>query len=220
MASEIAEKYAAIREELPENVDIIAAAKTRSADEIAESIGAGVKMVGENYVQEAERVISELGARAEQVEWHMIGHLQRNKINKALPVFDVIQSVDSPRLARGINKRVDEPIRVFVEVNIAGEESKYGVPPEELSSFFEEISECEMLRVGGLMGMEPYFDDPEKARPYLQRLKGLFDEMQTGDWRNVELKTLSMGMSNSYRVAVEEGSNMVRIGTAIYGPRP
>lgn len=216
---QIADNYRRIRHELPDHVTIVAAAKTRSAEEIAEVIEAGAPIIGENYVQEARSVRREMGEVAGRAEWHLIGHLQRNKIKKALPTFEVIQTVDSRKLARGINKRVEEPRRVFVEVNIAGEESKYGVPPDEVEGLLKDISELPRLRVEGLMTMEPYFDDPEKARPYLRRMKELYDGLRELSLPHVDLRVLSMGMSGSYRVAVEEGANMVRLGTALFGPR-
>jgi hypothetical protein len=216
---QIAENYRRIRDELPEHVTIVAAAKTRSAEEIAEVIRAGAPIIGENYVQEAQSVSREMGEFANRAEWHMIGHLQRNKINKALPLFEVIQTVDTLKLARGISKRVEETRRVFIEVNVAGEDSKYGVPPDETEELLRAVSELPRLRVAGLMTMEPYFEDPEKARPYLRRMKRLFDELRALSLPNVDLEVLSMGMSGSYRVAVEEGATMVRLGTALFGPR-
>ena len=215
----IAENYRRVRESIPDNVTIVAAAKTRSADQIREAVEAGVDIIGENYVQEAQRVYEALGEDAGRVQWHMIGHLQRNKINKALPVFDLIQTVDSPRLARGLDKRVESELPVFMQVNVAGEESKYGVPVEEAWELAEVICDLPKLRLEGLMTMEPYFEDPEKARPYFRRMKDVFDEMKENDELGRHLSTLSMGMTNSYRVAVDEGATMVRVGTAIFGPR-
>ena len=218
-AGQIAENYRRIRDELPEHVTIVAAAKTRSPEEIAQAIEAGVTIIGENYVQEAEEAAGALGEAARRAEWHMIGHLQRNKVNKALPVFDVIQSLDSARLARALDGRAEGPVRALLEVNVAGEQSKYGVPPEEARGLLEEIAALRHVRVEGLMTMEPYFEDAERARPYLRRARELFEELAALDLPNVQMRTLSMGMTNSYRVAAEEGANMVRIGTAIFGPR-
>jgi len=215
----ITENYRRIREGVPADVAIVAAAKTRTSEEIVEAVGAGVRIIGENYVQEAEAARAALGEAAREVEWHMIGHLQRNKVNKALPLFDVVQTVDSLKLARSLDARAEGPLRVYVEVNVAGEESKSGVAPEGVRSLLEEIGEMQNLRVEGLMTMEPYFDDAERARPYLRRMKGVFDELRAAALPGVDLKVLSMGMTNSYRVAIEEGANMVRVGTAIFGPR-
>jgi len=212
----IRENYERIRRELPDYVTIVAAAKSRTAAEVREVIEAGAEIIGENYVQEAERKFREIGNR---VRWHMIGHLQRNKVKKALQIFDCIQTVDSVRLAREIDKRATRVVPVFIEVNIGGEETKFGVPPEGVLDLIQEISILQNIRVEGLMTMEPYFEDPERARPYFKRMRRLFEEIKAQNIPGVEMKVLSMGMTNSYRVAVEEGSNMVRIGTAIFGPR-
>mgnify|MGYP006290993769 CR=1 FL=1 len=216
---EIAENYRRLRQEIPDEVEIVAAAKTRSPAEIRQAMDAGVSAIGQNYVQEAEAAFDLLGERATDVEWHLIGHLQRNKVNRSLPLFDTIQSLDSRRLARALDKRAEGPVKVFAQVNIAGEESKYGIAPEETRAFLEDVSGLENLCIQGLMTMEPYFEEPERARPYFQRMKRLFDSLCEEALPNVELDILSMGMSNSYRVAIEEGANMVRLGTAIFGPR-
>jgi len=214
-----ADNFSEIRDSLPDDVRLVVAAKGRKGREIREVIEAGARLVGENYVQDAERHRLELGEAAEQVEWHLIGHLQRNKVNRALPLFDMIQSLDSLRLARAIEKRTDEPVPALIEVNIAGEESKHGIPVEEVGEFARRIAELPVLRVRGLMTMEPYMEDPEGARPYFRRMGELFEELRAHDLPGVDMEILSMGMTNSWRVAVEEGSNMVRIGTAIFGPR-
>lgn len=214
-----ADNYRRIRDALPPEVQIVVAAKGRLGPEIAEVVRAGATLIGENYVQDAQRHYAELGELTGEVEWHLIGHLQRNKINQALPLFTMIQSLDSTRLARGLNKRADEPVPTLVEVNIAGEESKQGVPPAEVRELLEEAADLERVRVEGLMTMEPYSEDPEDARPYFRRMRELFEHLKQFDSPNVRMQTLSMGMTNSYEVAVEEGANMVRLGTAIFGPR-
>ncbi len=213
------DNYRRIRDELPPEVTLVVAAKGRSADEVAEVVAAGAAVIGENYVQEAEAVRGELGETARRVEWHLIGHLQSNKVNKALPLFDVIQSMDSERLARAIGRRAQEPVRAYVEVNVGGEGSKSGVPPQEVADFVRRVAVLENIRIEGLMTMEPYCEDAEDARPYFQRMWATFEEIRRLDLPGVRIDVLSMGMTNSYRVAVEEGANMVRIGTAIFGPR-
>jgi len=217
---EIAASYRRIRAQVPERVRIVVAAKSRTPEEIAEAIEAGADAVGENYVQEAEAARAALGEAAARVEWHMIGHLQRNKVNRALPLFDVVQTVDSARLARTMSERAAQPMCVYVEVNIGAEEKKSGVTPERVEGLLTELSSLSNIRVEGLMTMEPFFEDPEKARPYFQRMNRLFESLRALELPNVSLDVLSMGMTNSYEVAVEEGANMVRIGTAIFGPRP
>ena len=217
--SEIRTRYEEIIRGIPCGVTLVAATKGRTVEEIQKAIDAGIKIVGENYVQEATNKHSKSNARA---RWHMIGHLQRNKVKDALSIFECIQSVDSLRLAKEIDKqcrRLCKVMPILVEVNIAGEESKYGVRPEETSDMIRQIALLPNLRIEGLMTMEPYFGNPEDARPYFSRMKRLFDEIESHDITNVEMKLLSMGMSNSYEVAIEEGSNMVRIGTRLFGPR-
>jgi len=215
----IAANYLRIRDSIPEHVALLVAAKTRRPEEIAEVIEAGATVIGENYVQEAQAARAALGGLAGRAEWHMIGHLQRNKVNKALTLFDVIQTVDSVRLASAISGRASAPVRVYVEVNVGGEQSKSGVAFDEAADLVRAISEMDNLRLEGLMTMEPYFEDPELARPYFRRMRELFEELRGLGLPNVDMRVLSMGMTHSYRVAIEEGANMVRIGTAIFGPR-
>lgn len=215
----IGENYRRIRCELPDEVTIVAAAKTRGGDEIREVIEAGARVIGENYVQEARDVKRDIGSLAGRVRWDMIGHLQTNKINKALDLFDLVQSVDSLKVARGMNKRIGESRGIYVQVNIGEEGSKYGIMPDEAEELVREIAALPNLSVEGLMTMEPYCEDPEDARPYFVRMKELYDHIDGLELPGVDLRVLSMGMTHSYRVAVEEGSNMVRLGTAIFGPR-
>lgn len=213
------ENYKKIRKEIPDHVELIAASKTRSSSEILELINAGCKNIGENYVQEAQEKYSELGNGAEKLRWHLIGHLQRNKVREALEIFDVIQTLDSLKLAEEINKRAEKPVTVYVEVNIGGEKTKSGAKPGELKNLILNISKLKNLRISGLMTIEPYHSNPEDARPYFRKMKNVYNEINNLKIPNVNMKTLSMGMSNSYKVAVEEGSNMVRIGTKIFGER-
>jgi len=227
----ITANYQKIRSEIPSNVRIIAAAKTRTTREIEEIIDAGITDIGENYVQEAEDVIKSLEpAKVKKINWHMIGHLQKNKINKAIPIFDLIQTVDSLKLAQEIDKRVrksgKEFISVLLEINIGSEFSKYGIRPAEHQDFETYMEELAMevsllphIRLEGLMTMGPLTGDPENVRPYFKSVKKIFDNLTRLDLNRVNMKYLSMGMTNSYKVAIEEGANVVRIGTAIFGPR-
>jgi len=211
--------YRQIRDSLPADVTVVVAAKGRTPQEVAEVIDAGAVAIGENYVQEAAQRRAQMGDEVGRAQWHLIGHLQRNKVKQVLPLFDVIQSVDSLRLARAIDSRATEPVSVLVEVNIAGEESKFGAPFDHVPELVRQIGDLPGLRVQGLMTMEPLLDDANDARPYFRRMRALFEDVAAMDVPNVEMRVLSMGMTNSYRVAVEEGANMVRIGTAIFGPR-
>ena len=226
----ISANYTSIRQEIPENVTIVLAAKARPAEEIEEVIDAGATDIGENYVQEAGNLYSSLRKNAKKVRWHMIGHLQTNKINKVLRTFDVIQTVDSLEKAAAIDKRVESArkriVPVFIEINIGSEDSKAGIKPAENEPFdeymerlVEDMSKLEHLRIEGLMTMGPRFGDPENVRPYFKRTRNIFQRIKRLDLPNVDMRYLSMGMTNSYRVAIEEGSNMVRIGTAIFGER-
>ena len=213
-----AENYSRIRRSLPDDVTIVVAAKARTAAEMADVIAAGATVIGHNYVQEAQAARAAL-RETPGVEWHMIGHLQRNKVRSALGVFDAFQSVDSVRLARVLNDRIEAPLRICVEVNVGDESSKTGAPFDSVPTLLREIAALPNLRAEGLMAMEPYCEDPEDARPYFRRMRELFDRLRADTPPGVRMDVLSMGMTHSYRVAVEEGANMVRIGTAIFGPR-
>ncbi len=217
--SAIRENVSRILAELPEGVALLAAAKTRTPEEIGEAIEAGVEIIGENYVQEAERAIAAIGHRA---QWHFIGHLQKNKVKKAVTLFDMIETVDSAETAREIDKRCAQAGRVMpvlIEVNSGREAQKAGVFPEDAESLLREISTLPNVRVKGLMTMGPLAGDPEGSRPYFTATKKLFAQIKELDVPNVEMRYLSMGMTNSYRIALEEGANLVRIGTRIFGER-
>ncbi len=226
----ISTNYVKIRQEIPKEVTIVLSVKTRTVEQIEEAVDAGVTDIGQNYVQEAGQMYSALQKKAAKVRWHMIGHLQTNKINKALRIFDVIQTVDFLEKAVAIDKRVErarkQVIPVYIEINIGNEDSKAGIKPAEHEPFEEyieklirDVSELEHIRLEGLMTMGPRFGDPEEVRPYFKRTRRIFERIKGLDLPNVDMKYLSMGMTNSYRVAIEEGSNMVRIGTAIFGRR-
>jgi len=226
----ISTNYAKLREETPEDVNIVLSVKAKTLEEIEEAIDAGATDIGENYVQEAGSIYSLLRKKARKIRWHMIGPLQTNKINKALRTFDVIQTVDSLEKAVAIDKRVErarkQVIPVYIEINIGNEDSKAGIKPAEHEPFEEyieklirEVSELEHIRLEGLMTMGPRFGDPEEVRPYFKRTRRIFERIKGLDLPNVDMKYLSMGMTNSYKVAIEEGSNMIRIGTAIFVKR-
>jgi pyridoxal phosphate enzyme (YggS family) len=213
-----AENYSRIRRSLPDDVIIVVAAKARTAAEMADVIAAGATGIGHNYVQEAQAARAALGATP-GVEWHMIGHLQRNKAGRALEAFDVFQSVDSLRLAEALNDRAEAPVRACIEVNVGGESSKTGAPIDSVPGLVRGIGALPNVRIEGLMTIEPPREDPNDARPYFRRMRELFEQIRTDAPPGVRMDVLSMGMTHSYRVAIEEGANMVRIGTAIFGPR-
>jgi len=215
----IKENVQQILSELPEGVQLVAAAKTRSAEEVLETIQSGVKIVGENYVQEAERAYATVGNRA---SWHFIGHLQKNKVKKAVGIADMIETVDSVEIASEIDKRcgqIGKVMPVLIEINSGREEQKAGVLPEDAEQLIREISGLQNMKVMGLMTMGPFSGNPEDARPYFVETKKIFDQIRKLDLPNVEMKYLSMGMTNSYKIALEEGANIVRIGTKIFGER-
>jgi pyridoxal phosphate enzyme (YggS family) len=205
--------------ELPEGVGLVAAAKTRTPEEILRAVESGVKIIGENYVQEAQKAFDLVGHK---VKWHFIGHLQRNKVKKAVEIFDMIETLDSLDLAKEIDKRSGQfgkIMPVLIEINSGKESQKFGVMPDAVEDFIPEAAILENIKIKGLMTMGPAFGDPENARPYFIATKKLFEKFKTLELPNVDMQYLSMGMTNSYRVAIEEGANIVRIGTKIFGPR-
>ncbi len=205
--------------ELPEGVQLVGAAKTKTPEEILEAVEAGLEIIGENYVQEAEKAFQVVGYRA---KWHMIGHLQSNKAKKAVRVFDMIETVDSMKLAKEIDKccrKIGRIMPVLIEINSGEEAQKAGVLPDEAIALIKDMSALEHIRIMGLMTMGPFTGDPEEARPYFVKTREVFQKLKEMDLPNVEMRYLSMGMSNSYKVALEEGANMVRIGTKIFGER-
>jgi pyridoxal phosphate enzyme (YggS family) len=206
--------------EIPEGVRVLAAAKARNAAEIEEAIDAGITDIGENYFQESRAMIEAIGKRA---TWHFIGHIQKNKVKHIVPLFDMIQTVDSLELAAMIDQHAakhGKVMPVLVEVNSGREENKHGAMPEAVSGLIREISALPNIRVQGLMTMGPFLEDFEGLRPYFRETKRLFEEIRTMEIPNVSMEILSMGMSDSYRIAIEEGATMVRIGTMIFGGRP
>jgi len=215
----IAENVKELLAELPVDVALVAAAKTRNAVEILEAIQAGIKIIGENYVQEAEKAYVVLGDKA---KWHFIGHLQKNKVKKAVSIFDMIETIDSMEIASEIDKRcrdIGKVMPVLIEVNSGREQQKTGVVPEDAEALIRGIADLANLSVQGLMTMGPFSGNPEDARPYFIETRRTFEKISQLGLHNVQMKYLSMGMTNSYKVALEEGANIVRIGTRIFGER-
>lgn len=203
----------------PNEIKILGASKAQSVEAIRAALDAGVTLIGENYVQEAEDKKKQI---ADSTEWHMIGHLQRNKAKRALEIFDVIESLDGFKLAQALDQegaRRGKRVRVFVEVNLSGEENKSGVAKRQTPALFEELAKLSHLRVEGLMTVPPFRENLEEVRPYFCQLRELRDQLNDLLLPNVQLAELSMGMSNDYPVAIEEGATIVRIGTALFGPR-
>jgi hypothetical protein len=216
----IAKNVNTILKELPPGVGLEAAAKMRTAEEVMEAINAGVEIIGENYVQESLKVIEEVGK--DKAKWHFIGHLQKNKINKVIPVYNMIESVDSLELAEEIDERcknISKTMPILIEVNSGREPQKFGVMPEDTEALLREIARLSNVKIMGLMTMGPRFGNPEASRPYFIETKKIFDKIKSLNIPNVEMRYLSMGMTNSYQIAIEEGANLIRIGTKIFGPR-
>ncbi len=203
----------------PSEVKLVAVTKTVERDRIVEAIEAGATCIGENRVQEAER---KFGPGLPPVEKHLVGHLQTNKVARALELFDVIQSVDSVRLAREISRRAEaagSAVDVLVEVNTSGEESKYGLEPDETVDAVSEMADLDGLKVVGLMTVGAFLPDPEDVRPCFRALRGLRDTIEEAVIPGVVMDHLSMGMTNDFEVAIEEGATIVRVGRAIFGER-
>ncbi len=216
----IAERVRELLAGIPADVAVLAAAKTRTASEIAAAIEGGIRLVGQNYVQEAQRTVDLLGRDA--AEWRLIGHLQRNKVKAAVRLFDAIETVDSLRLAEAIDReaaKLDRVMPILIEVNSAREPQKAGVLPEETIDLARAIAPLRSVRIEGLMTMGPLVKDPEEIRPHFAETKRLFDELAVLRIPRIEMRILSMGMSDSYPVAIEEGATIVRLGTVLFGPR-
>jgi PLP dependent protein len=200
----------------PKEIKLVAVSKTVEVTRIKEAIEAGVSILGENYVQEAEKKVEVLG---KSISWHFIGHLQSNKARYAVRLFDVIHSIDSIPLAEELDRRAaqsDRVIKVMIEVNLSKEATKFGTDEDRVLNLAKRIQHLGHLSLEGLMTMPPYFDSPEMSRPYYGALRELKERMIN---EGIPLKELSMGMSHDFEIAIEEGATFVRVGTAIFGPR-
>jgi pyridoxal phosphate enzyme (YggS family) len=226
----ISERLAAIRERMdraavkcgrnPAEIKLVAVSKTIPAEKVKPAIDAGAAILGENYIQECRDKFNELATTP--VSWHFIGHLQRNKAKYAVRIFDLIHTVDSFTLAKEIDKRaaqIEKTQAILVQVNISQEETKSGISVDNVLPLIEQISTLKQVTVNGLMTMPPFFDEPESARPYFQKLRLLRDQISKLNLPQVSLQELSMGMTGDFEVAIEEGATLVRIGTAIFGAR-
>ena len=202
-----------------DEVTLIAVSKTKPVSMLEEAYALGVRDFGENKVQE---LVDKAGQLPEDIRWHMIGHLQRNKVKYIIDKVDLIHSVDSVRLAETIEKEAAKhnlTANILIEVNVAKEESKFGIMPEELDEFIEKIAGFSHIQVKGLMTIAPFVEDPEENRPIFARLRKLSVDITAKNVDNITMSILSMGMTNDYQVAIEEGATMVRVGTGIFGAR-
>jgi pyridoxal phosphate enzyme (YggS family) len=226
--TDIAHHLAAVREQIasaaahvgrdPATVRLVAVSKTHPAEAVAAAAATGQRIFGESRVQEAR---DKIPACPPGLDWHFIGHLQKNKVRQALPLFAFVHSIDSAPLAQAIDRIAGEtgkPVEGLLEVNISGEETKHGFNPEQLRSEFAALARLPHLHIRGLMTMAPYSDNPEDARPVFRALRELRDELRAA--HNDPLPELSMGMSGDFVPAIEEGATLVRIGSSIFGARP
>ncbi len=200
-----------------ESVELVISTKYVEADIIRILSELSISCIGENRLQDTERKKEELNDL--DLKWHMFGHLQRNKVKKAVRIFDLIHSVESVTLAKEINKeseKLGKNTRILVEVNVSGEETKYGLSSEEAIPFLQEINNLERIKVEGLMTMAPIVDDPEICRPMFKGLRELSERIRDENIQNVEMNILSMGMTQDFEVAIEEGANLVRVGSAVF----
>ncbi|MBQ4410481.1 MAG: YggS family pyridoxal phosphate-dependent enzyme [Firmicutes bacterium] len=204
----------------PEDVLLIAVTKLHEPDEIEEAIAAGVTDIAENKVQEIQKKFDQIHS---PVNWHLIGHLQTNKVKYIIDKVVMIHSVDSVHLAQEIDKRATaagKTMDVLLQVNAAHEESKFGLDPKDVPQVFREILDsCPNVKIRGLMHIAPWSEDPEEIRPYFKEVKDLFDTLAAVEHPNADFKYLSMGMSHDFETAIEEGANIIRVGTSIFGER-
>jgi pyridoxal phosphate enzyme (YggS family) len=204
-----------------DDITLVAITKTHPASVIREAIKLGMTDFGESRVQEAESKITELGRQS--ARWHLVGHLQANKARRAVQLFDVIHSVDSVSIAERLERLCEEASRplleVLIQVDLGGEETKSGIAESELEDLVATISECPHLKLIGLMTLPPFFDEPELVRPFFRKLRTLRDELKAKGSFGELRGELSMGMTNDFEIAIEEGATMVRVGTAIFGVR-
>jgi len=208
-----------VLESLPPGVTLVAAVKSRTVEQVRAAIRAGLTCIGHNYVQDAEQMRPLI---PEPVRWHLIGHLQTNKVRVAVPLFDMIETADSWRLAQEIDRRcaaMDKVMPVLAEVNSGREANKSGVLPEGVDELVRQMAGLPHLHVQGLMTMGPSFGNPEDSRPFFRTTHQAFERLKAANVPGVEMRYLSMGMSNSYQVALEEGANVVRLGTRLFGER-
>lgn len=216
MYEHIRDNVRRLLDEIPPHVTILAAAKSHTQEEVAAAIDAGIIVIGENYVQETEAVQRSLGNCG---DWHFIGHLQPNKVKKAVELFDLIETVDSIAIAQAIDRHADtinKVIPVLIEVNVGREQQKNGVLPEAVAELARSISALPHLRLSGLMTMGPRVS-PQELKPFFAETRCLYEKLKCLCLAGTDIRYLSMGMSDSYKVAIEEGANLVRLGTAIFG---
>ncbi|SMO86192.1 YggS family pyridoxal phosphate-dependent enzyme [Fodinibius sediminis] len=206
----------------PNNIQLIPVTKTVETDRILQVVRMGYPAIAENRVQEARRKIKQMGQTAEQLEWHFVGHLQSNKVNKVVRFASMVQSIDRMKIAEKMNRRlnkVGKQMDVLIQVNVSGEESKYGLAPDNTLAFIEECAKLDHLNIKGLMTIGLFSDDWPKVRQGFRELRRLQGKITALQIDHVQMQYLSMGMTNDFEIAIEEGANMIRIGRGIFGER-
>lgn len=201
------------------DVKLVAVTKTIDVDVIKKAVGYGILHIGESRVQELLRKYEQIG---NVVKWHLIGHLQRNKVKYIIDKVDIIHSLDSYRLAKEINKRaknINRIVECLLQVNVSGEKTKYGISPDDVKHVLEEVAPLNNIKIAGLMTIAPHVDDKEQVRQCFRTLKNIFDQVVKMNLSDVKMKYLSMGMSNDFEIAIQEGANIIRVGTSIFGQR-
>ncbi|AVP54163.1 YggS family pyridoxal phosphate enzyme [Clostridium tetani] len=215
----ISENLHAIKKEIGNNVNLIAVSKTKPIEDIDKAYNLGIRDFGENKVQELVEKIDKF--QKEDIRWHLIGHLQRNKVKYIIGKVYLIHSLDSIRLLKEIERKYkdeDKVAKVLIQINIGEDENKYGIKVEELEDMIKACEECSNVKIEGLMTILP-MEDSEICKKYFKQMKKIFDDLKNRSFKNIEMKYLSMGMSGDYKIAIEEGSNMIRVGQGIFGKR-
>ncbi|QBD85139.1 YggS family pyridoxal phosphate-dependent enzyme [Clostridium tetani] len=215
----ISENLHAIKKEIGNNVNLIAVSKTKPIEDIDKAYNLGIRDFGENKVQELVEKIDKF--QKEDIKWHLIGHLQRNKVKYIVGKVYLIHSLDSIRLLKEIERKYkdeDKVAKVLIQINIGEDENKYGIKVEELEDMIKACEECSNVKIEGLMTILP-MEDSEICKRYFKQMKKIFDDLKNRSFKNIEMKYLSMGMSGDYKIAIEEGSNMIRVGQGIFGKR-
>jgi len=203
----------------PKDITLVSVTKQATVDQVREAVSSGITDIGENRVNDGLLKYEKLGAVSQGLRWHMIGHLQTNKARKALDIFDTIHSLDSLHLAEEIDNRakaISKRVDCFIEVSVSGEASKYGIEPKDAEQFIVKVSSLSNIHIIGLMTMAPFVDDAEITRPYFAKLRQLRDNLRSQNIPNTAIRELSMGMTQDFEVAIEEGATVVRIGSAIF----
>lgn len=218
MKVNIRENIRKVREDIPEGVELVCVSKTKPVEMIMEAYETGERVFGENKAQDLRDKYELL---PKDIRWHFIGHLQRNKVKYLVGKIELLHSLDGVKLLEELEKKysqIDESLNALIQINIGEEESKTGINESNIEDFIQKIEDCSHIKIKGLMAIIPKGNEDE-CRGYFNRMKNIFEELKTREFKNINMNTLSMGMSGDYKLAIEEGSNMVRVGTGVFGSR-